>query len=51
MHQAHDHMYPVVDASADHGVSFPQVSPLGPAKKGNWGDRDFIAVSKTGSST
>jgi len=48
MHQSGGHMYPVVDASADHGVSFPQVSPLLPARKGNWGDRDFIAVSKTG---
>ncbi len=48
MHQAGHHMYPVVDASFDHGVSFPQVSPLLPAKNGNWGDRDFIAVSRTG---
>ena len=48
MHEANGHMYPVVDASSDHGASFPQVSPLLPAKKGNWGDRDFIAVSNTG---
>jgi hypothetical protein len=48
MHQANGHMYPVVDASADHGASFPQVSPLLPAQRGNWGDRDFIAVSKAG---
>jgi len=48
MHQANHHQYPVVDASADHGASFPQVSPLLPAKEGNWGDRDFIAVSGTG---
>ena len=48
MHEANGHMYPVVDASSDHGASFPQVSPLLPARKGNWGDRDFIAVSKTG---
>jgi hypothetical protein len=48
MHRAVHHQYPVVDASADHGASFPQVSPLLPAKKGNWGDRDFIAVSRTG---
>jgi hypothetical protein len=48
MHQAKRHMYPVVDASTDHGVTFPQVSPLLPAKNGNWGDRDFIAVSNTG---
>ena len=48
MHRANRHQYPVVDASADHGASFPQVSPLLPAQKGNWGDRDFIAVSSTG---
>src|SRR5579859_3179859 len=48
MHQAKRHMYPVVDASTDHGVTFPRVSPLLPAKDGNWGDRDFIAVSKAG---
>ena len=48
MHQAGGHMYPVVDASFDHGMRFPQVSPLLPAKRGNWGDRDFIAVSRTG---
>jgi hypothetical protein len=48
MHRAGGHMYPVVDASADHGATFPQVSPLLPAKQGNWGDRDFIAVSSTG---
>jgi len=48
MHKATGHMYPVVDASPDHGASFPQVSPLLPAKSGNWGDRDFIAVSSTG---
>ncbi len=48
MHAANHRAYPVVDASADHGASFPQVSPLLPAKRGNWGDREFIAVSKTG---
>jgi len=48
MHKATGHMYPVVGASPDHGASFPQVSPLLPAKSGNWGDRDFIAVSSTG---
>jgi hypothetical protein len=48
MHAAHQRMYPVVDASFDHGVSFPQVSQLLPATKNNWGDRDFIAVSRTG---
>jgi hypothetical protein len=48
MHQAHHQMYPVVDASFDHGVSFPQVSSLRPPGPGNWGDRDFIAVSNQG---
>jgi hypothetical protein len=44
----HTRMYPVIDASFDHGATFPQVSPDLPAQVGNWGDRDFIAVSKTG---
>ena len=48
MHQAHHQKYPVVDASFNHGVSFPQVSSLRPPKAGNWGDRDFIAVNKKG---
>jgi hypothetical protein len=48
MHAAHHRMYPVVDASFDHGVSFPQVSPLLPPGQKNWGDRDFIAVSPRG---
>lgn len=41
-------MYPVVDASFDHGQSFPQVSTDLPPASGNWGDRDFIAVSRAG---
>jgi hypothetical protein len=48
MHRANGHMYPVVAASSNHGASFPQVSALLPAKQGNWGDRDFITVSGTG---
>ena len=48
MHQAHHQSYPVVDASFDHGVSFPQMSSLRPPKAGNWGDRDFIAVNNKG---
>ena len=48
MHRADHRMYPVVDASFDHGVSFPQVSQLLPARANNWGDRDFIAVSQQG---
>jgi hypothetical protein len=44
----HTTMYPVVAASFDHGATFPQVSPVISLQPGNWGDRDFIAVSKTG---
>jgi hypothetical protein len=40
--------YPVVAASFNHGVSFPQVSPLIPPDRKNWGDRDFIAVGPDG---
>lgn len=40
--------YPVVDASFDHGVTFPQSSPLIPPDRKNWGDRDFIAVGPDG---
>jgi hypothetical protein len=43
---------PVVAASFDHGQTFPQVSalPVPPFTdpQGNWGDRDEIAVSPTG---
>ena len=40
--------YPVVAASFDHGVSFPQVASLLPPDHKNWGDRDFIAVGPDG---
>jgi hypothetical protein len=40
--------YPVVDASFDHGATFPQSSPLVPPDPKNWGDRDFIAVGPGG---
>ncbi len=40
--------YPVVEASFDHGASFPQVSSLLPPYKQNWGDRDFIGVAPDG---
>ncbi len=40
--------YPVVDASFDHGVTFPQSSELIPPDPKNWGDRDFIAVGPDG---
>jgi hypothetical protein len=48
MRKARDHTFPVVTASFDHGQTFPQVSELVPARKGNWGDRDFIAVAPDG---
>jgi hypothetical protein len=40
--------YPVVAASFDHGVTFPQVTSLVPPGAKNWGDRDFIAVGPDG---
>jgi hypothetical protein len=49
MVSANGYSYPVVAASFDHGRTFPQVSSLIPPVKGNWGDRDFIAVSPHGS--
>jgi hypothetical protein len=41
-------MYPVVAASRDHGASFPQLHQALSPQPGNWGDRDFIAVGRTG---
>jgi hypothetical protein len=40
--------YPVVDASFDHGATFPQSSPLLPPTYRDHGDRDFIAVAPDG---
>jgi hypothetical protein len=40
--------YPVVAASFDHGVSFPQVASLVPPDQKNWGDRPFMAVGPDG---
>jgi hypothetical protein len=40
--------YPVVDASFDHGATFPRSSSLIPPDPQNWGDRDFIAVGPAG---
>lgn len=42
------HTFPVIEASVNHGQSFPQVRRLVSRKRDNWGDRDFIAVSRTG---
>lgn len=38
------HTFPVVQASFDHGASFPQKTTLVGPRKHNWGDRDFIAA-------
>ncbi len=43
-----DRTSPVVDASFDHGASFPQETVLGAPERNNWGDRDFIAVAPNG---
>lgn len=40
--------YPVVAASFDHGVTFPQVTSLVPPDAKNWGDRVFIEVGPDG---
>jgi len=40
--------YPVVAASFDHGVTFPQVTELIPPDPKNWGDRPFVAVAPDG---
>ena len=48
MNSTTQHSFPVVAASFDHGKTFPQVSALVPRKRGNWGDRDFIAVAPNG---
>ncbi len=42
------HYFPVVEASFNHGKTFPQVRRLTGGKLNDWGDRDFIAVSRTG---
>lgn len=41
-------MFPVVEASVNHGRTFPRMSMLLPRQAGNWGDRDFIAVGPRG---
>jgi hypothetical protein len=48
MNATANHMFPVVAASSDHGRTFPRVTEVVPSTRGNWGDRDFIAVGPTG---
>ena len=40
--------FPVVAASFDRGMTFPQVASLVPPVQGNWGDREFIAAAPDG---
>jgi hypothetical protein len=40
--------YPVVAASFDHGITFPQTTPLVPPDPKNWGDRVFLATGPDG---
>ena len=49
MEDSSTQMFPVVAASFDHGVTFPQVTQLLPPEQNNWGDRDFLAVGPDGS--
>jgi hypothetical protein len=49
MNATKHHTFPVVEASFDHGRTFPQVTALVAGKRNNWGDRDFIAVAPDGS--
>jgi len=42
------HVYPVVAISRDHGAAFGHLSRLISPVKNNWGDRDFVAVSPSG---
>ena len=48
MVSARGYYYPVVDVSRDQGQSFPHVTRLVPAARGNFGDRDFIAAGAAG---
>ncbi len=48
MRNTDDHTFPVVEASFDHGATFPQVTQLVGPKPRNYGDRDFIAVGGNG---
>jgi hypothetical protein len=48
MKQTRRHMFPVVDASFDHGRTFAQVARLVPQHKHNFGDRVFVAAAPNG---
>jgi len=44
----HSHVHPMVAISHDHGATFAQLSRPASPVRNNWGDRDFIAVGRTG---
>ena len=48
MNSTKHHTFPVVEASFDHGRTFPRVRQVVPRQRDNWGDRDFIAVGPDG---
>lgn len=48
MKQTSRHMFPVVEASFNHGRTFPQVSRLMPERRHNYGDREFLAAAPNG---
>ncbi len=48
MNSTKHHTFPVVEASFDHGRTFPQIRELTARQRNNWGDRDFIAVGPDG---
>jgi hypothetical protein len=48
MNSTRHHTFPVVEASFDHGQTFPQVRQVVARQRNNWGDRDFIAVGPGG---
>jgi hypothetical protein len=48
MIERHGIAHPVVAVSANHGTSFSRIANVMPPYGNNWGDRDYIAVSRTG---
>jgi hypothetical protein len=48
MTQTKHHIFPVVEASFNHGKTFPQVRSIVPGHRNNWGDREFITVGPDG---
>jgi hypothetical protein len=48
MNATSHHTFPVVEASFNHGRTFPRVAKVVSKQRNNWGDRDFIAVGPQG---